>query len=165
MIVDSQYIFTGKLVTIPKSWENNLINYSILTMNILKIRLLFQTYPTWANEKNIILSSFFWGYVCFQVVAGQVSKRYGAKYVLLGAIFITSLFSILIPVFGSTFGYGGVIACRIIQGCTQGFLFPSIHTLLSLWTPLSERVKWGGMVYAGKSFSEVRYSWSGFTGG
>ncbi|XP_023014226.2 putative inorganic phosphate cotransporter [Leptinotarsa decemlineata] len=115
----------------------------------------YPTYPEWKDHKNTVLSSFFWGYICLQVGAGQLAKNYGPKLFLGGAIFIGSLFSILIPVFGKQFGYIGVIVCRIIQGMTQGFMLPSTHNLLSSWAPLSERAKWGGIVYNGMALGNV----------
>ncbi|XP_023014196.2 putative inorganic phosphate cotransporter [Leptinotarsa decemlineata] len=115
----------------------------------------YPTYPEWAEKKNMIISSFFWGYICLQVGAGQIAKNYGPKLFLGSALFIASLFSILIPIFGKEFGYTGVMVCRIIQGLSQGFLLPSIHNLLSSWSPLSERSKWGGMVYNGMAMSSV----------
>ncbi|KAJ8929842.1 hypothetical protein NQ314_017446 [Rhamnusium bicolor] len=72
-----------------------------------------------------------------------------------GAMFISSVFVVLIPYFGAQFGYGGVIACRIIQGMTQGFLFPCNHNLLSSWTPIIDRAKVGGFVYAGAPLGNV----------
>ncbi|XP_028142604.1 putative inorganic phosphate cotransporter isoform X2 [Diabrotica virgifera virgifera] len=113
------------------------------------------TYPEWVPYKNIMLSSFFWGYICLQIVAGILIKRYGPKWFLGGAIFIGCLFCCLIPLLGARMGYGGVIFCRIVTGLTQGFLFPSIHCLLSSWTPLQDRAKFGTFVYAGGPLGNV----------
>lgn len=111
---------------------------------------LFQTYPEWASMKNIMLSSFFWGYICFQIGAGQLAKNYGPKLFLGGTTFIGSLFCLLIPLFGKHFGYGGVIACRVVTGLSQGFIFPCVHTLLSSWAPVQDRAKISTFAYAGK---------------
>ncbi|XP_023310544.1 putative inorganic phosphate cotransporter isoform X1 [Anoplophora glabripennis] len=106
------------------------------------------TYPEWADEKNVILSSFFWGYIVFQSVAGMIAKKYGAKYLLGIGMFVNSVFCLIMPYFGSQFGYQGVIVCRVIQGLTQGPLLPCCHNLLSKWLPLQERGKMGNFVYA-----------------
>ncbi|KAJ8946320.1 hypothetical protein NQ318_004209 [Aromia moschata] len=86
------------------------------------------TYPEWSDHKNVMLSAFFWGYVCTQLVGAFVAERFGPKWFLAVTVFITSLFSMLIPVFASEFGYKGVIACRVIQGLGQGLLFPMSAT-------------------------------------
>ncbi|KAJ8923271.1 hypothetical protein NQ315_001828 [Exocentrus adspersus] len=107
------------------------------------------TYPQWTSKKNVMLSSFFWGYIAPQVVAGQLAKHYGAKWFLGVTTFLGSLFSLLIPYFASVFGYEGVIFCRVVQGFGQSFLFPCVHTLLSKWTAVEDRAKVGSFTYAG----------------
>lgn len=109
-----------------------------------------------------MLSSFFWGYVLTQVPAGQIAEYFGPKRFLATAMSICSLFSILIPILGAQFGYGGVITCRVIQGLTQGFLYPSIHHLISAWVPLCNRGKIAGIVYAGKNFMRLIQRWMAF---
>ena len=70
-------------------------------------------------------------------------------------MFLNSLFTILIPVMAINVGEGGVIACRVIQGLNQGFLYPSLHTLLGKWTPLAERSKVASFVYTGGPLGTV----------
>jgi MFS family permease len=82
-------------------------------------------------------------------------KRFGPKWFLTVTMFINSLFTILIPVMASSAGEGGVIACRVIQGLNQGFLFPSIHMLLGKWTPLPERSQVASFVYTGGPLGTV----------
>ncbi|KAL3272616.1 hypothetical protein HHI36_014083 [Cryptolaemus montrouzieri] len=128
------------------------------------------TYPDWSN-KDTVLSSFFWGYVVFQIGAGQIAEKFGAKYFLMGTLLIASSFSVLIPCMAAQFGASGVIINRVIQGLCQGFLFPSTHSVLSNWTPLAERSRVAGFVYtAGPlgtsvsmvvtgAISETKYGW------
>ncbi|EFA07863.1 putative inorganic phosphate cotransporter [Tribolium castaneum] len=112
------------------------------------------TYPEW-TQKETILSAFFWGYVIPQIGAGAVVKKFGPKWFLAVTTAINSLFTLLIPVMAEHLGENGVIACRIIQGLNQGFLFPSLHTLLGKWTPLAERSKVASFVYTGGPLGTV----------
>ncbi|XP_018561089.1 putative inorganic phosphate cotransporter [Anoplophora glabripennis] len=141
-----------------------LISYGIrTTFNLAIIAMIsnepptddIPTYPEWTDKKNIMLSSFFWGYVCFQIGAGELAKNYGPKLFLGTAIFICSLATILLPLMGEKFGYGGVIACRVVQGMTQGFLYPSVHNLLSAWVPIANRAVIGSFVYAAAPLGNV----------
>ncbi|KAJ3654692.1 hypothetical protein Zmor_013865 [Zophobas morio] len=112
------------------------------------------TYPDWDNT-DTILSSFFWGYVVFQIGAGQIGEHFGPRYFVTGTMILGSIFNVLIPVMAQAVGPTGVIVCRVIQGLNQGFLYPSTHVLISQWTPLSERTRVSSMVYSGSSLGIV----------
>ncbi|CAH0563482.1 unnamed protein product [Brassicogethes aeneus] len=114
-----------------------------------------KTYPEWKDYKNTMLSSFFWGYVCLQIGAGQIAKKFGPKLSLTLAIAVSSSFSILLPILADVIGYQGVIICRVFQGLSQGFLYPSFHHLLSVWAPNSERSKVISFVYTGGPLGNV----------
>ncbi|KAK9887949.1 hypothetical protein WA026_000247 [Henosepilachna vigintioctopunctata] len=109
------------------------------------------TYPEWEGEGQI-LSSFFWGYIILQVVAGQIAEKYGPKKFLAGALTLASLLNCFIPLTAAKFGKTGVIINRAAQGLCQGFLYPSTHYILSKWTPLKERSRIAGFVYFGGQF-------------
>nr|CAH7723842.1 unnamed protein product [Callosobruchus chinensis] len=113
------------------------------------------TYPEWSSKKNMMLSSFFWGYIILQVGVGQLAKNYGPKWLIGGAAFVGSAFCALLPLSGHLFGYQGVIACRVLTGLTQGFIYPCGHNLISAWTPLQDRAKIGSFVYAGGPLGTV----------
>ncbi|XP_018323870.1 sialin [Agrilus planipennis] len=107
----------------------------------------------WDN-KSTIMSSFFWGYMLTQIIAGQIAKNFGPKIPLCIAMTICSLFTILIPTMAQLGSYG-VMICRVIQGMTQGFFFPGVANLLGKWVPPSERSRIGTFVYAGFTFGTV----------
>lgn len=98
-----------------------------------------------------MLSSFFWGYVLPQIAAGWLANVYGPKWFLVGAMLVCSTAGMLTPLFAAYFGSRGVMIIRALQGLSQGFIFPSIHNVLSKWVPTNERSRLGTFVYAGKN--------------
>ncbi|KAK5641839.1 hypothetical protein RI129_010386 [Pyrocoelia pectoralis] len=111
--------------------------------------------PTFVwDDKSIILTSFFVGYVLPQVPAGQLAKNYGPKWFLTVTFAIGSLLSILTP-FIAPFGSWPMIILRGLQGLMQGFIFPFCHDLLSKWVPPCERARLCTFVYAGIPFGTV----------
>lgn len=119
------------------------------------------------------MSSFIWGYVCLQVLAGYLGNTYGPKYFLLSAFAINSVAFIIIPFAANILGSIGVMLCRVVQGkhinttkkyvclkqfsfagLAQGFIFPSAHNILGKWAPIEERSTMGMIVYSGKLCSD-----------
>lgn len=72
---------------------------------------------------------------------------------MVGTTILDSTACIAIPIMANNFGSKGVMLCRFIQGLAQGFLLPSIHTLLGHWAPPSERSRIGTFAYAGKEYN------------
>lgn len=79
-----------------------------------------------------------------------MANRFGPKWILIGSGALGSVVGLAIPSIAQYFGSTGVIVCRVIQGICQGFVYPSAHYLLSKWTPLNERSRFGFFVYGGK---------------
>ncbi|KAK9887952.1 hypothetical protein WA026_000250 [Henosepilachna vigintioctopunctata] len=107
-----------------------------------------KTYPNWTN-KDVILSSFFWGYALLQVPAGFICYKYGPKYFLGVSFSVASVLTVLAPLMAEKMGSSGIMINRIIQGLSQGFLYPSTHSIMSKWTPLPERSRAISFVYSG----------------
>lgn len=108
----------------------------------------------WTN-KAVVLSSFYWGYICLQIFAGQLGKIYGTKWLAFIAMGINSTACIIIPFMAATAGSYGVMGCRVMQGLSQGFFFPSVHNILGQWAPLEERSTLGTIAFAGPSFGTI----------
>lgn len=104
--------------------------------------------------RSNMLSAFFWGYVPPQLFAGKLAELYGPKWFLTCAMTVSSVFTALIPAMATASPWA-VMVCRIIQGLSQGFFFPSIQYLLGKWAPLSERSRMASFVYAGGPLGTV----------
>ncbi|XP_075169622.1 putative inorganic phosphate cotransporter isoform X2 [Haematobia irritans] len=104
------------------------------------------------KTKSLLLSSFFWGYVITQVPAGTLAHKFGGKLLLLVGVFICSLLTVLTPICARWGNWQLICALRVIMGLSQGFLFPSTHTILAKWAPVEERGNLGTYSYAGSQF-------------
>ncbi|XP_037945913.1 putative inorganic phosphate cotransporter isoform X3 [Teleopsis dalmanni] len=115
----------------------------------------FTEYNWTEKTKSLLLSSFFWGYVVTQVPAGSLARKFGGKVMLLYGILICSLGAVLTPLAADIGDWKLVCALRVIQGLSQGVVFPSTHTILSKWAPVDERGTLGTYCYAGSQFGTV----------
>ncbi|XP_068633480.1 putative inorganic phosphate cotransporter [Battus philenor] len=104
------------------------------------------------QTQSVILSSFFWGYVVLQIPGGELAARFGGMILVTICVGINSAVSLLIPIGSKYGGWQLVCGCRVIQGLSQGFLFPSIHNLIGKWVPLEEKSRLGTIIYAGAQF-------------
>ncbi|KAG7308962.1 hypothetical protein JYU34_006239 [Plutella xylostella] len=102
-----------------------------------------------AQQQAVLLSSFFWGYVCTQIPAAQLSRAWGGKKLLLGAMAVNAAVCWLLPLAARAGGFALVCACRILQGLTQAGLYPAVHHLISQWVPPQEQGLLGSIIYSG----------------
>ncbi|XP_059058445.1 putative inorganic phosphate cotransporter [Achroia grisella] len=74
------------------------------------------------RTKNIILSSFFWGYTILQVPAGILAKKFGGKLILLVSLISNGVLSLLIPTLAAVFETMGVQIGTILSMPLSGLL-------------------------------------------
>ncbi|XP_059647362.1 probable anion transporter 5 [Cornus florida] len=89
------------------------------------------------SSKGTILSTFYYGYACSQVPGGWVAQRIGGRRVLLLSFVLWSLTCALAPLDPNK--VMTLVLARLLVGVAQGFIFPSIHTVLAQWVPPHER--------------------------
>lgn len=104
--------------------------------------------------RGVILSSFFWGYVLSQIPAGLLAQRFGPKILLLSTAIICSVLTILTPL-AASMDWKFLCALRVLQGLSQGFIYPSVHTSLSKWVHPSERGFLATFTYSGTQIGTV----------
>lgn len=100
------------------------------------------------------MSSFFWGYIITQVPGGALAHKYGAKIILTISISVCSILAVFTKA-SADMGWYVLVANRVIQGLAQGFIYPSVHTMLSKWAPGNERGKLTTYSYAGTQVGTV----------
>ena len=70
----------------------------------------------WGNQKQTtLLSAYFYGYVCTQIVGAWLSSKFGFKWILFTTTLTTSILTILSP-FVADWGYGWFFALRVLIG-------------------------------------------------
>ncbi|XP_032517569.2 putative inorganic phosphate cotransporter [Danaus plexippus] len=115
------------------------------------------------QTQSVILSSFFWGYIVLQVPGGEMAARFGGMILITLCVGINSAVSLILPIGAYYGGWQLVCACRVVQGLSQGFIFPSIHHLIGKWVPLEEKSRLGTIIYAGAQLgTAIQLMISGF---
>ncbi|XP_073956249.1 putative inorganic phosphate cotransporter [Choristoneura fumiferana] len=122
----------------------------------MSMAIVAMTDPSYDNTFNwsmqiqsVILSSFFWGYVILQVPGGLLAERIGGSTLVLISISVNSVVSLVLPTAATYGGWQAVCACRVLQGLSQGFIYPCMHNLIGKWAPLEEKSRLGTLIYAG----------------
>ena len=88
--------------------------------------------------KGLVLSSFFIGYLMFQIIGGWLANRYGGKIVLGISVIMWSAFTIVTP-FAATLSMAFLLGVRVLLGIGEASTAPSVIYMYSRWIPAHER--------------------------
>jgi ACS family sodium-dependent inorganic phosphate cotransporter len=91
------------------------------------------------TTKGFVLSSFFIGYLLFQIPSGYLANRFGGKRVLGIAVIWWSFCTFLTPSAAASFPL--LIAIRIAMGLGEAATFPGAYSLYARWVPARERAR------------------------
>ncbi|XP_066584108.1 putative inorganic phosphate cotransporter [Prorops nasuta] len=97
-------------------------------------------YPWNEYEVNLILGSFFWGYICTEIPGGRLAEIIGARRVFGYSMLISSFITLFTPL-SAKFGYSTVAALRGLLGFMLGVTWPAIQPMTARWIPPTERSK------------------------
>ncbi|PBC26385.1 putative inorganic phosphate cotransporter isoform X2 [Apis cerana] len=97
-------------------------------------------YPWNEYEVNIILGSFFWGYICTELPGGRLAEIIGPKRVFGHSMLVSSAVTFLTP-WLATYGYIAVAMLRTVIGFMLGATWPAIQPMTARWIPPTERSK------------------------
>ncbi|ORX90561.1 MFS general substrate transporter, partial [Basidiobolus meristosporus CBS 931.73] len=95
-----------------------------------------EEYSWSSTTQGLILSAFFYGYICTQVLGGFLADKFGGKSVLALGAFLWSLFTLATPWVAHHVFL--LFACRMLLGAGEGLGFPAIHSLIAQWIPHHE---------------------------
>ncbi|XP_017789398.1 PREDICTED: putative inorganic phosphate cotransporter isoform X2 [Habropoda laboriosa] len=97
-------------------------------------------YPWNEYQVNLVLGSFFWGYICTELPGGRLAEIIGPKRVFGYSMLVSSAITFLTPLC-ATYGYIAVAALRTILGLMLGATWPAMQPMTARWIPPSERSK------------------------
>ena len=87
-------------------------------------------------DLDLTLSAFFWAYALFQLPAGWLGDRFGARYVL--AIYV-ALWSLSTGLLGFATGLSSLIALRLMCGMFEAGAYPLAAGIVRRWIPQHRR--------------------------
>uniref|UniRef100_A0A182PVE8 Major facilitator superfamily (MFS) profile domain-containing protein n=1 Tax=Anopheles epiroticus TaxID=199890 RepID=A0A182PVE8_9DIPT len=106
------------------------------------------------NMQSHILGAYFYGYLLTSLPAGPLAERYGPRrlvgYSFVLCAFVTALF----PLFAAI-DVWCVIAGRFLIGFLSGFVYPTLHNVISRWIPPNEKSKAVACIAGGSTFGTV----------
>lgn len=68
-----------------------------------------------SKNQNMIIGSFFWGYVCTELPGGRLAEMIGARRVFGYSMLSASLITLVTPM-AARFSYIAVVVTRVILG-------------------------------------------------
>lgn len=108
-------------------------------VNLSVAVLAMQEHFGWSETvKGLVLSSFFLGYLLFQIPSGYLANRYGGRLVLGVAVVWWSAFTILTPL-AAMLSLPALIIARVALGLGEAATFPGAYNLFGRWIPPTER--------------------------
>ncbi|XP_017887369.1 putative inorganic phosphate cotransporter isoform X1 [Ceratina calcarata] len=97
-------------------------------------------YPWNEYQVNLILGSFFWGYICTELPGGRLAEVVGPKRVFGYSMLLSSAITFLTPL-SAIYGYDVVAVLRTVLGFLLGATWPAMQPMTARWIPPTERSK------------------------
>lgn len=105
--------------------------------------------------QGFILSSFYIGYVITHIPGGELTNRFGAKWILSLGLLFTAIFTLLTPLAIDYTGHTGLVIIRILMGLGEGTTFPALSSLIAHWVPKNERGLMGVTILGGGQMGTI----------
>lgn len=105
------------------------------------------------NDRELSLNRI--RYAAGQLPCGILIQHYGTRWPLLGAMTISSVCLLLLPVSAVTGDWMATCAIRVLQGFSQGALFPALYSAIAKWTPLQERGRLASIIFTGEEDEKI----------
>ena len=98
-----------------------------------------------------IFSAFLIGYAVFQIPAGLLAHRFGARRLLTFAVLWWGIFTVLTTLVPPSIGnaVAVLILVRFALGAGEATMYPAASQFVERWFPVSERGKANGIIFGG----------------
>jgi len=97
-----------------------------------------EKFPWTEEQQGNLLGCFFYGYAATVGPFGLLADMLGARYLIFFSLAGSSICGLLYPIC-ARWGYGYLVAIRVIQGLVQGGIFPPQTSMWGRWSPTKER--------------------------
>ncbi|KAK3890384.1 hypothetical protein Pcinc_005668 [Petrolisthes cinctipes] len=107
-----------------------------------------------SHTQGIILGSFFYGYTASNFIGGRAAEYFGGRLVFGLGVVVPSFLSLFSPLFASI-SKDLFIVLRVLEGLTQGAIFPSVTSIMAAWIPPKERGSYCAIVFSGTALGTI----------
>jgi ACS family D-galactonate transporter-like MFS transporter len=97
-------------------------------------------------QLGMLLSSFFWTYLGFQIISGWMVDRFNVNWVLASGFLIWSIATAATSLFH---GFLTILAMRLVLGIGESVAFPSYSKILAKYFPEAVRGRANAIIAAG----------------
>lgn len=102
-----------------------------------------------ASVDGLVLSSFFAGYTCTQVLGGWLAARWSGSAVMGCAVLAYSTATLLTPIAARS-SIHMLLATRVLLGVGEGLALPALHHVTARWAPTHERSRFTTISVSGQ---------------
>lgn len=97
-----------------------------------------------AQQMGFIMGAFWLAYALFELPAGFMGDRFGARSTLTRIVLAWSVFTALS---GSATGFMSLLTYRFLFGAGEAGAFPNMARIQSRWLPVASRARASGMLW------------------
>lgn len=133
---------------------NAVISYADRTNISIAIIPMAEEFKWSQSTSGFVLSAFYYGYLCTQLIGGWLSYRHGGKIVLAISCALWSIFTVLTPLC-ARLSFSLLITCRILLGLAEGMGYPAIMAMIAVHIPSQEHSRAIGFVLSGSYVGAV----------
>ncbi|KAE9549577.1 hypothetical protein FO519_007219, partial [Halicephalobus sp. NKZ332] len=113
----------------------------------------------WSSaDQSLLLSATFYGGLVSVSFAGLLADRFGPKLVLFLGIFDGLVVTLLTPLLAN-FNFHGLLAARFLMGIGEGFVFPSVTSMIARWIPKNEKSTSAAISTSGNQIASIFGLW------